>query len=200
MIAISLGFYHYHDDARWNRLFNTIELATDIEKHDGWIANPKRLTNDLPKLDTGQTVGGSNYLRMAWATKGVEMILDKPLGVGFGRNAFGHETDRQYDVFIGHSHSGLIDWTIGTGIPGLLLWLTLTIYILIYSGKHAFGKSKNPYAVALFLLTMSALYRSAVDSTLRDHMLQMNLFLMAYLMTKISLPIQIAQDPDAKID
>ncbi len=195
--AVLLGFHHYHDDARWNRLFNTVEQASDIEAHDGWIQNPKYMTKELPKLDDNQTVSASNYLRIAWAFKGLEMIIDKPLGVGFGRNAFGHETSREYNVFIGHSHSGLIDWTIGTGIPGLLLWLTFTVYILIYAAKHGFGKNKDPYAVALFLLTMSALYRSTVDSTLRDHMLQMNLFFMAFLMTKISFSLQLNQDSSA---
>lgn len=196
--AISLGYYHYNDDARWNRLFSTIEIAT-TENHSGWIQNPKNMTNELPKLDTGQSVGGSNYLRMAWAWNGLKMIVEKPLGVGFGRNAFGHESDRQYGVFIGHSHSGLIDWTIGTGIPGLLLWMIFIVYILTYSAKHGFGKNKNPYAVALFLITMSTLYRSAVDSTLRDHMLQMNLFFMAYLMTKIALPKHVEHTPDTPI-
>jgi len=185
--ATALSVYHYYDDGRWSRLIDTIESSTDTEKNEDWVTS-----GSLPKISGGVTAGASNYARMAMATNGIRMIIDKPLGVGFGRNAYGHEMKRKYGDKIsgnlnrGHSHSGLIDWTIGTGIPGLLLWLWFVIYILVYAAKEGFGKEKNPYAVALFLITMSMLYRSAVDGTLRDHMLQMNMFLIAFLFAKIS--------------
>ena len=185
--ATALSVYHYYDDGRWNRLIDTIDTAVDTEKNEVWVT-----TGTLPEISGGTTAGASNYARMAMAKQGLTIIYEKPLGIGFGRNAYGHEMSRRYGDSIsgnlnrGHSHSGLIDWTIGTGIPGLLLWLWFVVYILLYSAKEGFGKEKNPYAVALFLITMSMLYRSVVDGTLRDHMLQMNMFLIAFLFAKVS--------------
>lgn len=185
--ATALSVYHYYDDSRWNRLVDTIYSAVNTEKNENWVT-----TGSLPEISGGTIAGASNYARMAMAKQGITIISEKPLGIGFGRNAYGHEMARRYGDSIsgnlnrGHSHSGLIDWTIGTGIPGLLLWFWFVVYILLYSAKEGFGKEKNPYAVALFLITMSMLYRSAVDGTLRDHMLQMNMFLIAFLFAKVS--------------
>ena len=177
--AASLMVFHYLDDGRWARLIDTVELGINIEDNHSW----KDDGSQRPKLPDGSDPGGSNYERIAWATAGIHMILDNPLGVGYGRNSFGHEGQRQYGLKnLGHhSHSGLIDWTLAVGIPGLALWLAFNGYLLFYSAKAGFGEKKDPLAVALFLITTSALYRSAVDSTLRDHLLQMNMFFMAYL-------------------
>jgi hypothetical protein len=177
--AGTLFVFHYNDDARWARLFQTVELAVDIDGNRAWVGDGTQ----RPKLADGSDPGNSNYERIAWATAGIHMILENPLGVGYGRNSFGHEGQREYGLKnLGHhSHSGLIDWTLAVGFPGLLLWLGFNAYLLILSAKAGFGEKKDPLAVALFLITTSALYRSAVDSTLRDHLLQMNMFFMAYL-------------------
>src|SRR5208282_4426397 len=101
---------------RWKTLLETLPLALDTQNNKAWL-NPYKYP--YPKLKSGEAVHGSNYDRIAWIKEGVVLIMENPLGVGFGRNAFGHAIKRKYpaeDVIVGHSHSGLVDLAVGTGI------------------------------------------------------------------------------------
>src|SRR5208283_2642454 len=140
-----------------------------------WL-NPNKYP--YPKLKSGETVHGSNYERIAWIKEGVILVMENPLGVGFGRNAFGHAIKRKYpaeDVTAAHSHSGIVDLAVGTGVPGLLLWV-LFIGCLMRGSIRKFRDQESYYGLLLFFITADFTMRSLVDSVLRDHMLQMFMF------------------------
>ncbi len=160
---------------RWNTFLETIPLALDTQNNKAWL-NPNKYP--YPKLKSGEPVIGSNYERIAWIKEGVELIAENPLGVGFGRNAFGHAVKSKYpgeDVLAAHSHSGIVDFTIGTGVPGLLLWLAF-IGCLMLRGLEKFCKQESYYGLLLLFITADFTLRSLVDSIIRDHMLQMFMF------------------------
>jgi len=183
LLAVSLFTFHVIDDKRWSTLISTIQVATE-DNRDEWKGSPST-TKQVTQTD-GKIADASNYLRMAYAYNGLKIISEHPLGVGFGRNAFGHQVARDNpeleieDVGF-HSHSGIIDWTIGTGIPGLILWLSLLGYALMFAIRMGFHRSGSPLGVTLALLITSSIYRSIVDSTLRDHYIQITLFLIFFL-------------------
>lgn len=170
---IKLG---YEADPRWQAFTESTRIAWDTEHNKAWLDD--RIP--LPTMSNGQPVDHSAYMRLAWFKEGALAIRDYPLGVGFGRNAFGHAMKRKYGFGTGHSHSSLIDFTLSGGIPGLLLWL-LFCGSLIRLGWRAFFKHDDVVGMALVMLVVGTLLRMVVDSNLRDHGLEQFLFLAAML-------------------
>lgn len=165
---------------RWKTLLETVPLALDTEHNKAWL-NPNKYP--YPKMKNGETVAGSNYERIAWIKEGIVLIAENPLGVGFGRNAFGHAIERKYaaeGAIAGHSHSGLVDFGVGTGVPGLLLWV-LFIGCLMLRSVGKFREQESYYGLLLFFIAADFTMRSFVDSIIRDHMLQMFMFLAGLL-------------------
>ena len=165
---------------RWKTLLETVPLALDTQNNKAWLDRDKY---PYPKLKSGERVHGSNYERIAWFKEGVVMLVDNPLGVGFGRNAFGHALKRKYpgeNTGSIHSHSGILDFSIGTGVPGLMMWLLFIMNLMYFSFKR-FMHQKSYFGLLLFFITVDFAMRMFVDSIIRDHMLQMFLFLAGLL-------------------
>jgi hypothetical protein len=166
---------HSAQRQRWETFLETVPLALDTQNNKAWL-NPNKYP--YPKLKNGETVHGSNYERIAWIKEGVVLIMENPLGVGFGRNAFGHAVKRKYpadDAIAAHSHSGIVDFTIGTGLLGLLLWVLFIGYLML-SSIEKFRNKESYYGLLLFFITADFTLRSLLDSIIRDHMLQMFMF------------------------
>lgn len=183
-LLVSFGGALYKSDARWQTLMETAPIAWDTQTHQAW-----RKVSPYPELPNGQQVDASNYDRLAWAKEGAILILDHPLGAGYNRNAFGDCIDLKYAMNGayrgGHSHSGLIDFAIANGIPGLLLWLSF-LGALFYAGWCAFMRGKIAPGLALMFIVSGFFSRSIVDSNIRDHMLQQFMFLV--MLFAFSLP------------
>jgi len=191
MLAITIGGVSLvvasRQSSSLHELIDTVPIAWDTEHHKEWQEeNPAA----WPTLPNGQTVDISLYQRISWIKEGLLLVRDHPLGVGFGRNAFGHGLKAKYGKGGGHSHSGLLDMAIGLGVPGALLWLGFfaglaTVAWRRYrtSGKHAGDsvdtESTRQYYAALLLLLFVTDYgvRMVLDSVIRDHMLQQFMFL-----------------------
>lgn len=189
VLLVSFSVALYRSDARWQTFIETAPIAWDTETYQAW-----RKVEPYPKLPSGQQVDASNYERLAWMREGIVLILDNPLGAGYNRNAFGDGVDRKYEMHGsyrgGHSHSGLVDFGIANGIPGLLLWL-LFLGVLFYNGWVSFVRGQIAPALTLMFIVSGFLSRSVVDSNIRDHMLQQFIFLAMLL--AFSLP-----DPEKK--
>lgn len=187
LVVASFTFFGgslYSSDARWQTLIETVPIAWDTKTHQAW-----RRVSPYPELPNGKPVDGSNYERLAWAKEGLLLVLEHPLGTGYNRNAFGDGIDRKYDMNGeyrgGHSHSGLIDFTIANGIPGLMLWL-LFLGALFATSWRAFMSGPIAPALTLMFIITGFLSRSIVDSNLRDHMLQQFMLMVSIFYVFIS--------------
>jgi O-antigen ligase len=158
----------------WSQFGATIPIALDTQAHKGWINEHKY---GLPSLPDGTHVDESAYMRIAWFKEGLTLSSEHPLGVGFGRNAFGHAVSAKYEEFKGHSHSSFIDLLVGIGIPGVMLWLGFFVSLLWFAYRGASGG----WGYALFFIVLDFGVRMFVDSNVRDHMLQMFMFLVGVL-------------------
>lgn len=176
ILFLALGVTLYKSDQRWQTFTETVPIALDTQSHLTWRA----VGVPYPTLKNGDSVDASAYLRLAWGKEGLLLVGEHPLGTGYNRNAFGDGIDRKYDMNGayrgGHSHSGLIDFTIANGIPGLLLWLSF-LGALFYTGWVAFMRGQIAPALTLMFIVSGFLSRSIVDSNIRDHMLQQFMFL-----------------------
>lgn len=168
------GWITFKSDARWNNFLATIPVALDTEHQDAW-KNPDL---PFPQLPNGSTAEESAYLRLAWGKEAIKAIVHNPLGVGFGRGAFGQAVLQEHPDYTStiHSHSGILDFTVGVGFPGLILWLAF-IGALAIKGWHAFFRSQNPAGLLLLFLVTGYCARGVVDSNIRDHMLEQFMFL-----------------------
>lgn len=169
----------YKSDPRWQTVGETAIIALDTKTHKAWLNWDKY---PRPTLSNGEQVNHSNYMRPAWAKEGFVLIMENPLGVGYGRNAFGHALKAKYGEGGGHSHSGIIDLGIGTGVPGVVLWV-LFLGSLVYYGFGSFKKQGSYFGMALFFIASGFFFRMIVDSVIRDHMLEQFMFLAGFLLT-----------------
>ncbi|PWB55441.1 MAG: hypothetical protein C3F18_05735 [Nitrosomonadales bacterium] len=176
--AATFGYLSFKADPRWQSLVDTIPIALDTTQHKAWLDDSKY---PYPTLPTGEVVNGSNYSRIAWAKEGALLVRDHPLGIGYGRAAFGHGITAKYGEGIigGHSHSGLIDFAVATGLPGVGLWLAFVISLMYVAVKH-YLMDNNPFALILFFIVSGFSARMVVDSVIRDHMLEQFLFLVGF--------------------
>lgn len=178
------GVVSYKSDPRWQTFYETFAIAWDIDKYEHW-RDPA--TRGYPLLSSGQPVEASAYLRVTALRSGFRLIATNPLGVGFGRNAYGHALQMQIgDKGLGHSHSGMVDMAIGGGIPGAVLWLAF-LGSLFSLGWRRFRDSRDYAPLLLMLLVTGYSVRMLVDSVIRDHMLQQFL-LLAGLLAVLSMP------------
>jgi len=169
----------YSADSRWKTLRETVPIALDTTNNKAWLDSKKY---EYPKLSNGEMVSSSNYERPAWIKEGLILISENPLGVGYGRNAFGHALKAKYGEGGGHSHSGIIDLGIGTGVPGMIFWVVF-LGSLVYYGFSSFKKHGSYFGMALFFIASGFFFRMIVDSVIRDHMLEQFMFLAGFLLT-----------------
>jgi hypothetical protein len=154
-------------------LMDTVPLAWDTEHNKAWQDTEKY---GVPRLPSGEDVDISTYLRVAWFKEGLKLVGDHPLGIGYGRNAYGHGMMAKYGMSKGHSHSGLLDIAIGVGIPGAMLWIAF-FASLMYLAYRRIRAAPNYPAVLLLLVLVDYGARVLLDSVQRDHMLQQFMFL-----------------------
>lgn len=184
-LLVAGAWTSWKTDPRWNSLKETLPIAWDIDTNKAWL---NKVKYPYPFLPNGQQVDESNYERPAWIHAGLRLIADRPLGGGFSRHAFGHELARLYpesEVSPGtHSHSGMIDFAVGAGIPGVALWLGFVVTLIGFGGLAYFRYGAAAGLVLVFL-TSGFFGRSLLDSSMRDHMLEEFLFVSAFLLPTI---------------
>ena len=128
----------------WSHFISDAKVAVNFDRFDRWKYSEEEEIYPYPKNEYGVTVNPSNYERVAWSIKGVELAVENPLGYGLLINSFGELAKQKWpESTLNHSHSGWIDLALGLGIPGLFL-------ILISVGLTVSNciKSKNVYANA----------------------------------------------------
>lgn len=166
-------------DPRWKSLWATIPIALDTTRHLAWL-NGRRFP--LPHLPDGRVVSASNYLRIAWLKEGLREIVAHPLGVGFGRSAFGHALKLRYGSLSGDTglNNSLLTIGIGTGIPGLVLWMGWFLSL----GKFAVRYFSGPaafYARFLLLVVLAFGVRMAMDNVMQNYTLEQVLYFVGLL-------------------
>lgn len=166
-------------DPRWQTLWATIPIALDTTGHLAWL-NGQRFP--LPHLPNGQVVSPSNYLRIAWIKEGLKSVRANPWGVGYGRSAFGHALRLRFGKMVGTTglNNSLITIAIGTGVPGVILWLGWFTSIgrlatSQFSGAHAFE------ARFLLLIILAFGVRMGLDNEMQNYTLEQFLYFVGLL-------------------
>lgn len=180
VVFSAIGYFFVKSDSRWQTLVETAPIAWDTEHHLAWLNK-----EPLPNLANGQPVDASNYQRLSWFKKGMVLLEERPLGSGYDRNSWGGRIDAKYQMggaWNGaHSHSGLLDFAIATGLPGAILWLSF-MASMAWAGFSAFRAGNLMIGLVLIFIVSGYFGRTLVDSVIRDHFLQVFMFLSALLL------------------
>lgn len=164
-------------DARWAGFAESYRV--------GWTSDSRYwLTNDpaeRPATPSGAPLEESAYMRAAWAHQAAVAIGEHPLGLGFGRDAFGRAVALKYGrTGMVSSHSGWLDFAVGAGIPGLAL-LLLTGAFAIRSGWRQFRAQDDGAALMFGFLIGGYLLRCLLDGHLSGWRLGLFAFLCGVL-------------------
>lgn len=192
LFIAALAWWGVRSDARWVDFAESAAVAVQTETHQAWL-EPGR--HPWPKTASGRPVEESAYLRIAWAKVALEQIARHPLGLGYGHKAFGWAVNSAYGVDTGHesSHSGLLDFTLANGLPGVLLWLALSA-ALARAGWRAFHRRGSPAGLMLVFTVAAYFLRCTLDGHLSGFRLEMYALLVGALIA--ALPAAAADAPD----
>ncbi|SCK15099.1 O-antigen ligase [Vogesella sp. LIG4] len=175
-----MASYAYHKDTRNLIFIGSADMGWHYQTSKGWLR-----VEDYPKMASGQMVDPSAYERVAWISRGLDLIRDNPLGYGYGRNAFTRSlTHIGVENKVGHSHSGFIDLGVGLGIPGILLWLLFCLS-LMFTGLRRFVREQNTTGLVLALVVGGFVGRMLIESIQRDHLLHLFLFIVGALLAEL---------------
>jgi len=184
-LCLAVLTFAYKSDSRWGELKNSLDLVMQQEEPAKTLAFARDFV--YPILPDNKPVNVSNFVRFTKYRVGLDIIRGHPLGIGFGRNAFGHYLKGRYNSGGGlNSDSSMLDMAIGAGLPGAGLFLAFMISIMVLSLK-AFIKKRDFYALLLSLIIICFSARMVFDSILRDHLLEIFLFMTGLLSVRVSL-------------
>ena len=134
VMTISLGLYAYwvsdrQQEGKLTHLVGDIQIATQVDKNKTWVRDGSSMPD--PVDANGRPIHGSTYERVSWFIKGTQIIQAHPLGNGISHMAFGHYMRSEYpNSLVLMTHSAWIDYTLGLGLPGLLLiWASIWMVV-----------------------------------------------------------------------
>lgn len=170
---------HVDSNPAWLTLWSNIKVGVDIDRVENW-KNVEIYS--LPINELGVHVDGSTYERTAWAMAGLRLISENPQGYGLIHHSFGALAIKKWTDFSkpdgktrGATHSGWIDFTLGLGIPGLLLVLIpLTISFLRASRMKGFWPDYIVWTVPTIIFAYS------ITEVSSDHFIELLFFLSAF--------------------
>lgn len=156
----------------------TASLETSL-KNKGVIITPE-VTKNLESINDGDGA------RVMVARTGALLTLEHPMGINQSKEAYQQAVDElckgRPKIFISHSHNGWIDTALSIGIPGAILLLILFIrYMQIGYKAMQTNNETSIYGLALFASASLWLLRGLIDSTQRDHMLEIQAFVLSLL-------------------
>ena len=135
LISIVLSFFILYKSAEnnpaWKGALEDAKTAVQVTQIDNWKSRNK----GLPLKAAGILVSGSNYERISWAIVGSYLLVQNPLGYGKLSLSFGAlAKDRWPDSDLSWTHSALLDFALGYGLPGLF-FLSLATILAWFNGE-----------------------------------------------------------------
>jgi hypothetical protein len=176
-VALALGAGSLSFDGRWQNLRESAVVGWSSPSMYWQTADPAL----RPATPSGAALEESAYMRSAWAHRALDMIAEHPMGVGFGHEAFGRAIEQQYHLTgFGSSHSGWLDFALGTGLAGLAL-LLLAAGTTIRDGWKQFREQQDGEALVFTFFVGSYMLRCLLDGHLSGWRLALFAFICGVL-------------------
>lgn len=140
-------------------------------------------TGDLAQRAISSVKDGDGS-RVVLLRAGTELALENPWGLDGSRQAYKKLLRLhcpQPDSYMAHAHNGWVDTALAIGWLGVLLYFWVFLHYL-RTGYRALHASEQPNEWAIVLVTLSIFWmvRAFTDSVFRDHMFDMQCFVLSY--------------------
>lgn len=153
-VSVMVSYQSFKQNPQWLSLLSDAKVAVQqLDQNSTW-QNVNSKLEAWPLNELGQYTNNSNYLRISWAIAGGRFALENPQGYGLLSLSFGAlSKERWPNSEMSWSHSAWLDFTLGYGIPGLVL--LLGAFVLSWRNSR---KASSPW----FLIGLWALPSLAV--------------------------------------
>ncbi len=198
LVAGAAASLAVRSDARWHGLSDRLSagwLGDALTIHcDGYESIEDEITERYGVGDRAKRVKDSivdgDAIRVIMLRGAVSLLLDHPWGLDGSRSSFQKrllEICAEPTGNMSHSHNGWLDTGLAIGLPGALLYLLVLLYFLRVGLRAIDMGTPDAYPWGVVLVSTSIFWalRAAVDSCFRDHMLEMQGFLLAYAATAV---------------
>ena len=119
---------------------------------------------------------------------GSRMVLEHPLGLDGSRTSYqklmtercGHPPVLHFS----HAHDGWIDTALALGVPGILILLALFLQLMRIGFRNLDHSGARPWAISLVLVAGFWALRGFTDSVYREHFIEMQAAVLAYLVMR----------------
>jgi len=193
--VVILTFFAIKEDSRWRHMSQ--ELAA------GWMGNAIQIECEgtasveqeiVSKYGEGDnfqsvinSVRGGDASRAVVVRAGIQLSARYPWGSDGSRQAFQKlltQVCQNPAISMAHTHNGWVDTLLAIGWLGAVLYLSVLLYYFRL-GIVGLRDSQvlSPWALVLTALSIFWIIRGATDSVFRDHMLQMQGFVLAFSAT-----------------
>jgi hypothetical protein len=189
LIALAVSF---KVDARWQKILPALEvgfLGNAIELEcEGLTSIESQVKAKFGDGISGKAVMDSlrdaDAQRIVLARAGLELAANHPWGLDGSRQAFQKRLRQKCPdpvLKMSHTHNGWIDTMLAIGWLGAFLYAMLLMFFFkLGVAEMKATKQVNEWALVLVALSIFWLLRGFTDSVFRDHMLQMQGFVLAF--------------------
>ena len=135
------------------------------------------------------SVNNGDAARVVVLRAGITLATKHPWGSDGSRLAYQNLLKKQCAdpaILMAHTHNGWLDTVLTLGWVGGALYFTVLLYFLIIGYRFLkTSTNANEWAIVLAALASFWILRGAIDSVFKDHMLEMQGFLLAYAATSM---------------
>lgn len=140
------------------------------------------------------SVRGGDGARVVLLRAGLVLAFKHPWGSDGSREAFQKLLRQECAtpaVSMAHTHNGWLDTALAVGWIGAALYAAVLLWFFRLGFSHLReGKPLNEWALVLVALSAFWILRGFTDSVFRDHMLEMQGFVLAYAAVALRLQVQ----------
>lgn len=197
------------EDVRWRNM--SAQLSAGFEgdaiqlQCEGTSSIERRIFAQYGSVEEAQRVidgvRGGDGARVALFRAGLALAFKHPWGSDGSRQAFQRllrEECATPAVSMAHTHNGWLDTVLAVGWIGAAFYAAVLLYFFRLGFSHLReGNPLNEWALVLVALSAFWILRGFTDSVFRDHMLEMQGFILAYAAVVLRLQVQKAGTLDA---
>jgi hypothetical protein len=193
MVAVAaLTAFAVKDDFRWRNMLTQLSVGflgdPILIECEGTTSVEAAIVSKFGAGEQAQSVINSmrdgDGSRMVLLRAGLELAMRHPWGSDGSRHAFQKLLRQECPnpaISMAHTHDGWIDTLLAIGWLGaaLYLWVLLHFFRQGVTGLQS-RSGMNQWGLALAALSVFWMARGVADSVFRDHMLEMQGFVLAY--------------------
>lgn len=174
-VFLGLSFVQVNTNYGWKSLVKDVAISLDTKSNTHW-QNPGKM--GYPTHSDGRSVAGNTYERVAWASVGIQIILDHPIGSGVLRSLPDQMKLKNIDFkSASYTHSAWIDLGLAFGWLGILL--IPMCFVITFIG--ALMKPRTPYRALIISLSFTLPILYLVGEYGFQHGIEILLFMTAFM-------------------